>query len=47
QTYSLTSSMDDSTWKKEVDEFLAKTTQPKTFIPSNTMPCQPVYIMSL
>lgn len=29
QAYSATPSMNDSTWKKEVDEFLAKTTQPK------------------
>ncbi|CAF2389470.1 unnamed protein product [Rotaria sp. Silwood2] len=46
-TYPLTSSMDDSTWKKEVDEFLAKTTQPKNFLPSITMPCQPVSLLSL
>ena len=29
QTYSATSSMNESAWKREVDEFLAKTTQPK------------------
>ncbi|CAF1124354.1 unnamed protein product [Rotaria sordida] len=46
KTYSLKSSMDDSTWKKEVDEFLAKT-KPKIPLPSPIMPCQPVPLLSL
>ncbi len=42
QTFSSTSSMNESAWKRSVDEFLAKTTQPKiTVLP------KPVPLLSL
>ncbi len=50
QTYSTTSSMNDSTWKKEVDEFLAKTTQPKPIVLPKPVPLlslRPRYIPPL
>lgn len=47
QTYTPNSSMDDLTWKKEVDKFLAKTSQPKHFSPSNPVLSQPVPLLSL
>ncbi|CAF3506889.1 unnamed protein product [Rotaria socialis] len=45
--YSTKLSMDDSAWKRQVDEFLAKTTQPKPFVPSIPSSFQPVPLLSL
>ncbi|CAF2041088.1 unnamed protein product [Rotaria magnacalcarata] len=45
--YSTKLSMDDSAWKRQVDEFLAKTTQPKPFVPSIPISSQPVPLLSL
>ncbi len=50
QTYSTISSMNESAWKREVDEFLAKTTQPKPQVLPKPVPLlslRPRYIPPL
>lgn len=46
-TFRPKSSMDDLTWKRQVDEFIARTTQPKPSTPIPLFPSQPVPLLSL
>ncbi|UJR10445.1 hypothetical protein I4U23_014649 [Adineta vaga] len=46
-TYPSTSSMNETAWKKQVDEFLARTTQPKATFSTRPIQRQPVPLLSL